>query len=311
MLLRTYTKDIAAGYEGLSEVLTYDHKGKSKSFLEMLRELERGRYDLAIVAFPRFRIAMLLLLAGIPTRVGTGYRWYSFLFNRRVFEHRKTGNRHESEYNIGLLNAISIRSGEQLKPVLSVSEEDRLAALTVMHEIGIQRGEPWIILHPGSGGSARDWSPENFGRLAFVLSNEGCKIAVTGGPGEDNIVDRVVQYSEGRSIPVVNRFHLRELAGFISEADLFVANSTGPLHIAAAVGTPVIGFYPDIPACSERRWGPLTDRKRVFCPDRRKCHLCKGGDCRSNVCMDQIDVKSVVDAVHELLGSHKPVVVEV
>ena len=309
MLLRTYTKDIAAGYDGLSEVLTYDHHDKPKSFFGMLRELKLGHYDLAIVAFPRFRISLLLFLAGIPTRVGTGYRWYSFLFNRRVFEHRKTGERHESEYNVGLLKPLGVMDKRPPRPHLTVLEEDKLAALGVMHEIGIQQGEPLVILHPGSGGSARDWRSVNFGRLANALNNEGYKVVVTGGPGENEIVNHVVEHSEGKSMAVVNRFNLRQLAAFISKADLFVSNSTGPLHIAAAVGTPVIGFYPDIPACSERRWGPLSGRKKVFTPDRAKCPLCKGGGCRSDVCMDQIEVTDVVDAAHELLGTPKPIAV--
>ncbi|MBI3004626.1 MAG: glycosyltransferase family 9 protein [Ignavibacteriales bacterium] len=310
MLLRNYTKDIASGYEGLSEVLTYDHAGKPKSFLEMLHELKRGRYDLAIVAFPRFRIALLLLIAGIPVRVGTGYRWYSFLFNRKVFEHRKTGERHESEYNVGLLRGLGLENGRSANPRLKVLEEDRLAALTVMHESGIQRGEPWVILHPGSGGSARDWSPENFGRLAKALHDDGYKVVITGGPGENEIVQQVVNHSEGKGVPVVGRFQLRELAAFISFAGLFVANSTGPLHIAAAVGTPVIGFYPDIPACSVKRWGPLSEQKKIFVPDRSKCPLCQGGDCRSNICMEQIAVDNVVEAVRELISTPKSVSIE-
>lgn len=311
MLLRTYTKDIAAGYEGLSEVLTYDHNGKPKSFFEMLRELKLGQYDLAIVAFPRFRIALLLFLAGVLTRVGTGYRWYSFLFNKKVFEHRKTGERHESQYNLGLLKGLGLKSQLSVKPSITVLEEDRLAALSVMHEMGIQRGNRWLILHPGSGGSARDWRPENFGRLANVLTKEGFKVAITGGPGENAIVNQVVDYSEGTGIAVVNRLNLKELAAFISEADLFVSNSTGPLHIAAAVGTPVIGFYPDIVVCSHRRWGPLSERKKVFAPDRTKCPLCRGGECRSNVCMDQIEVSEVVEAARELARDPKPVAVDI
>lgn len=310
MLLRTYTKDLAAGYDGLSEILTYDHEGNPKSFLEVLRELKRGDYDLAIVAFPRFRIALLLLLAGISVRVGTGFRWYSFLFNRRVYEHRKTGERHESEYNLGLLRAVGVQSRLPMRPLLKVSEEDQLAALAVMHEIGIQRGEPWAILHPGSGGSARDWKAENFGRLANVLSQEGYKVVVTGGPGESEIVRRTVQSSENKGIAVVGRLRLKELAAFISRADFLVANSTGPLHIAAAVGTPVIAFYPDIPACSEKRWGPLTERKKVFVPERSKCSLCQGRECRSNVCMDQIEVSNVMQGIHDLVGTLKETAVE-
>ena len=300
MLLRSYTKDVASGAEGLSEILAYDHNGKLKSFFEMLRELRLGRYDLAIIAFPRFRISLLLWLAGIPARLGTGYRWYSFLFNLRVFEHRKVGQKHESEYNLGLLKGLGVEPPVPPKPAVRFSEEDRLVALALMHELGIQKDDPWIILHPGSGGSARDWKAQNFGALATHLAEKGFTVAVTGGPGEDSLVAEVVKCSNGGGVPVVNRLNLKQLAALISFARLFVSNSTGPLHIASAVGTPVIGFYPDIPACSAVRWGPLTDRRVVFIPNRKNCPLCIGGECRSDLCMDQIRVEDVAKAALKL-----------
>jgi len=309
MLLRDYTKDIALGYAGLSEVLTYDRKGKTKPFFEMLAELRRGNYDLAVVAFPRFRIAFLLWLAGIGTRLATGYRWYSFLFNRRVFEHRKTGQKHEAEYNVGLLKGLGLEVPDVPRPRITIPEEDRRAALAVMHEAGIQKADTWVIVHPGSGGSARDWKRENFGEIARLLANQGYTVVVTGGPGEEQIVGDVVRSSQQTAIPIVGKFGLNQLAAFVSFSSLFISNSTGPLHIAAAVDVPVIGFYPDIPACSPTRWGPLTEKKKIFVPDRAKCPLCKGGECRSDICMDQIKVEDVLKAANELLASEirKPV----
>jgi heptosyltransferase-3 len=117
----------------------------------------------------------------------------------------------------------------------------------------------------------------------------------------------VVESSGNKAIALVNRFNLKEFAAFLSCANLFVGNSSGPLHIAAAVGTPVIGFYPDIVACSPKRWGPLSDKKVVFVPDRTKCPLCKGGDCQSSVCMDQIEVSQVMSAVRSLISSREKV----
>ncbi len=301
MLLRSYTKDVAIGYESLDSVLEYD----GKSFFEMLRAVRLERFDMAVVAFPRFRVALLMLMAGIPTRIGSGYRWYSFLFNKRVYEHRKTGERHEADYNVRLLRAAGCHVDTPPRPVLKVGQPELEQAQRVLKDVGIYPGDRWVVLHPGSGGSARDWSPKNFGELTRVLMSEGFKVVVTGGPHEDQVVATVVTASGNKAIGLVNRFTLGGFATFLSCANLFVGNSSGPLHIAAAVGTPVIGFYPDIVACSPKRWGPLTDKKVVFVPDRNKCPLCKGGECLSNVCMDQIEVSKVMLAVRSLVSSRE------
>ncbi len=301
MLLRSYTKDVAMDYEGLDSILESD----GKSFFEMLRSVRLGRFDMAVVAFPRFRVALLMMVAGIPARIGSGYRWYSFLFNKRVYEHRKTGVRHESEYNARLLQAAGCNVETTPRPVLKVRQMQLEKAKSVLKDVGIFPGDRWVVLHPGSGGSARDWTPKNFGELARVLMEEGFKVVVTGGPHEDQVAAKVVESSGNKAIALVNRFNLNEFAAFLSCANLFVGNSSGPLHIAAAVGTPVIGFYPDIVACSPKRWGPLTDKKIVFVPDRKKCPLCKGGGCQSDVCMDQIEVSQVMSAVHSLITSRE------
>jgi lipopolysaccharide heptosyltransferase II len=300
-LARSYTNEIVEGQPDLDRVILYDKEGTQKRFLTMLSELHGAEFDLAIVAFPRFRIASLLWLSGVKVRVGTGYRWYSFLFNKRVYEHRRTGERHEFEYNLSLLRELGCEVDPQIVPSLAIQQEALTNASEERKRLGVSSKDILVILHPGSGGSARDWSPDNFASLALKLTNLGWKVVVTGAKGEEELVRRVADGS-GRMIgSSVGVLSLKGLAAFISSADLLVANSTGPLHIAAAVGTPVIGFYPPMIACSPQRWGPVTERKILFVPELSQCELCHGGACRSNVCMDQIKVQDVVDAAQKLV----------
>lgn len=294
MLLRPYTSALVAGTAGLDQIIPYDEGG---GFWSMLGELRRHRFDLAVVSHPRFRIGLLLVLAGIPTRIGSGYRWYSFLFNRRVFEHRRTAERHEAEYNISLLRAIGCETGNVPGVPLSIPEVARIAALNELRYLGISDSEAFIVLHPGSGGSARDWSAERFGDLAKRLVDEGFAVVVTGEQRERSLVEMVVSRSGGTAKALVGRLNLKELAAFLTLPKVFVSNSTGPLHIAAAVGTPVVAFYPPIRECSPTRWGPLTEKKVVFTADSASCPRCKGGPCQGNDCMDQISVESVLAAV--------------
>ena len=303
MLLRSYTWELAEGYEGLDQMLVYDVDGKPRPFFSFLSELRAHKFDLVVVAHPALRLALLVFLAGIPERVGTGYRWYSFLFNNKVFEHRRTAEKHEAEYNLSLLKAIGCDRERVPLPILRISASSQETAKSVKRSLGIENSNAVAVLHPGSGGSAREWSPGNFGALAKVLHADGYHVIVTGAKNERALVERVMGFSGGVALPLVGRLSLKELAAFLRSTDILVSNSTGPLHIAAAVGTPVIGFYPPIRECSPRRWGPLTEKKVVFVADNALCPRCKGGACQGNECMDQITVEQVRRATHELVAS--------
>jgi ADP-heptose:LPS heptosyltransferase len=311
MLLRSYTCELAEGQPELDEIVLYDHEGALKPFRTMLVELRRRRFDVAILASPTFRLALLMLFAGIPLRVGTAYRWYSFLLNRRVYEHRKTAEKHELEYNYSLLKRIGIPFGAYRAPELALSERQIAAAENVRKEFGLFEHDRVVVLHPGSGGSAREWSPTRFAQLARELRQRGYTLLVSGGPGEERLVQQVVELAGEGVRPLVNRLSLKELAAFLKTVDLFVSNSTGPLHLAAAVGTPVVGFYPPVRACSPQRWGPYTTKKTVFVPDARACPRCQGKPCQGNTCMDLITVHDVLAAVERMIPRTVPPVSEV
>ena len=304
MLLREYTRDIAVTQRGVSSVITYDRDGIVKPFFEMVRELRHARIDAAVVAYPRFRIALLLWLARISVRAGTAYRWYSFLFNVRVFEHRKTVAKHEAEYNLSLLSALGCKvTAPHIELVLTA--EDVQTAEEVRRRLQIPETDRVVILHPGSGGSARDWKPEQFSALAVLLAAKGLRVIVTGSEAERTLVETVAKESNGSAIPFISSLRLREFAAFMKTAKLFVANSTGPLHLAASVGTPVIGFYPPLKVMSPKRWGPLTEKKIIFVPDPAKCPRCRGGECEGNTCMEQITPEQAAEAAEKLLSSSR------
>ncbi|HEX9828686.1 MAG TPA: glycosyltransferase family 9 protein [Bacteroidota bacterium] len=309
-LLRNYTRELVEGQQGLDATLSIDSAQGPKSFLTMLSVIWAHNFDLVVLAYPTFRLALLMFLARISTRVGTGYRWYSFLFTRKVYEHRKTAEKHELEYNLSLLEAVGCSFERYPKPVLTLSREHQEAAEKILQELRLAEAERVVVLHPGSGGSARDWSLENFGKLAYELRARGYSVVVTGGPGEERLVQTVLKLAGDGVHALVNRLSLLELAALLRHVGLFISNSTGPLHIAAAVGTPVIGFYPPILACSPQRWGPYTDTKTVFVPDRNACVRCKGGPCQGNECMEQIEVNRVVQEVERVFSVLKQPIAE-
>lgn len=301
-LLRSSTHELAEGQPGLDRIMRYDEdSGSLKSFRSMLDELRKARFDAVVVTYPTFRLARLMYLAGIPIRVGTGYRWYSFLFNRRVYEHRKTAEKHEAEYNLSLLRMLDCHPTDPPRPAIVIGHEAEHRASEVIRGLGLD-SRPFVILHPGSGGSARDWKPERFGALAARLANDGTAVLVTGGPGEEALVRGILAATGFTAKALPQSLPLSALAAVIRRASVFVSNSTGPLHIAAAVGTPVVAFYPPIRQCSSDRWGPLTERKVVFEPLSADCPRCKGGPCEADECMDLVSVEDVGNAVKSLMA---------
>jgi lipopolysaccharide heptosyltransferase II len=301
VLVRNYTKELVQRHPNVDEVLLWD---EAKNWREYVSLLKKKKFDIAILPYPRFELAAIIFFAGIPVRVGTGYRWYSFFFNRKIYEHRKDAKRHEAEYNVNLLQAIGITNSEPLKFDYVVSENAKTKVENEFLKQGIKLNEPFAVLHPGSGGSARDWSLTNFALLANELySTFHFQIIFTGGANEKELVQTVVNSVQVPSYSFVGTFNLEELAVVYSKAKVFISNSTGPLHIAAMMGTPVAAFYPPIIQCSPMRWGPYTMKKKIFVADNKQCSLCKGGVCQSNLCMEQITVQQVVAGVKELLNA--------
>ncbi len=298
MLVSGYTSTLV---EGIAGTLLYTRDGKPRPFFEMLREIQNVHFDVVLVAFPHFRIALLLWLAGIPVRIGTGYRWYSFFFNKKIYEHRKTAEKHEAEYNLSLLKGLGHTVSSKPEAKIIISQQEKKTASDARQSLGISDTDRLVLLHPGSGSSARDWKPERFAQLAVELTKHGYQVVITGGKMEEALVHRVAHEAENGVKLFISTLNLKEFAAFIQTAKLFVANSTGPLHIAAAVGTPVIGFYPPVRVMSPKRWGPLTDKKTIFIPDPERCPRCKGGECQGNDCMDQISVHQVLEAATKLI----------
>ena len=100
-------------------------------------------------------------------------------------------------------------------------------------------------------------------------------------------------------INLAGKFDLSQLIAVINKSDLLIANSTGPIHIAAALGKNVIGFYPKIAACSPNRWGPYTNKKNIFMPEIT-CSNCTKKQCEKLNCMNSININEVFEAAKKI-----------
>jgi ADP-heptose:LPS heptosyltransferase len=250
-LVRSYTAPLLQQNPDVDEVLV----DRDESGNRLIQLLKAGNFDTAIIAYPRWRTAWAVWRAGIPLRIGPASKWYSVFFNRRVWQHRSEGKKHEADYNLDLLQPLGVPF-QRTATRFELTSDERAWARTVLegHRISFQK--PVICLHPGSGGSSERWPLANFMELGDRLQEAGCDVIVTGGPGENY---QNIMIDNMRRIPVfiaAGSVSLRQLAAIMSQVDLMVSNSTGPLHLAVALGLPTVSIYSPIPTCHPRRWGP-------------------------------------------------------
>jgi ADP-heptose:LPS heptosyltransferase len=207
--------------------------------------------------------------AGVALRVGSAYRWYSWLLNHRIRDHRSEARYHEAEYNTRLIGSVL---GEEVPTVLQRPLVDPVAVTRVTARLaaaGIGGEERVLVLHPGTGGSSFDWPAERFGVLgARLVEAPGSRIVVTGIESERRLCEAVVEAAgpAARAVSLCGEFSLAEMIALLDRSTLLAANSTGVLHVASALGTPVLGFYPLSASHSPARWGPYTSRAQVVSP---------------------------------------------
>ena len=243
-----------------------------------------------------------MFFSDIKNRIGTGYRWYSFLFNQKVFEHRKNAERHELEYNINLLEKLNIKNTiteNNITYDLRVDESSLSTLNKILTDDKIDLHKPIIIVHPGSGGSSIDLHVNKFTELVKKLDDDNYQILITGNKNEIELCSKLKTSEKVKNF--AGKFTLDELTALISKSVMFVSNSTGPIHIAAALGKYTVGFYPKIVSCSKERWGPYTNKKLVYEP-QIDCKNCTPEQCKKLNCMDSIDMSKVYNDIKNVLN---------
>ena len=258
-LVRGYTSDVVSSFGAVDRVVTYDPE---ESIIATVRKMKRLHADSILFLYPRFHVTLAAFLARIPLRVGTAYRWYSFLFNRKVREHRKDSIKSEAEYNLSLAEAIGCNA-KVLDTNLRINEKglDRVREFLTRNRI-----DRFVVVHPGSGGSAADWSSANFNSLCKRVSEELQMPVLVSGANHEKDLCAAVSDGVPNCINTAGEFTLIEFIAFLSLASAFVSNSTGPIHLAAATGTPVVGIYPNNKPLTPVRWAPLADKRTILTP---------------------------------------------
>jgi heptosyltransferase III len=300
-LLKDYTKSIAQGNPFIDNILILKEQKGKVSLFNNIKQIKDKSFDSVVVVYPTFITSLIIFLTRIKNRIGTGYRWYSILFNHKIYEHRKDATKHELEYNVNLLKYFDINesvtpSNVRFNLNIGKAEEERVKTILKVKEIKLK--QPVIMVHPGSGGSAVDLPLSKFKELIeMVCSRLNTEIIITGSKSEMELCHKL--HIPGKTKNLSGLFDLSELKALINYSDIFIANSTGPVHIAAALGKYIIGFYPKIAQCSPKRWGPYSDKAKVFTP-KLDCNNCTREQCERLDCMNTIQVPEIFAEIEKI-----------
>jgi heptosyltransferase III len=288
---RSYTEEVVKACVHVDRFLDWDEWKKLPDGAAVAAMSATGA-DTIIHVFPDRRIAKLAKQARIRQRIGTTNRLYHwFTCNRLVRLSRRHSPLHEAQLNLMLLVPLGAKAVYTTQEIEDYYGLTRLSPLSPDIAGLPDPGRFNLVLHPKSRGSAREWGLDNFRQLIRLLPQDHFKIFITGTAAEGELVRPL--FTEFPFLTdLTGRLSLGELMTFLSETDGLAAASTGPLHLAAALGIAALGIYPPIRPMHPGRWAPIGPGAKVFVKEG-DCEACrKTADC---ACIRGIGAQLLVD----------------
>jgi 3-deoxy-D-manno-octulosonic-acid transferase/heptosyltransferase-1 len=305
---------LVQGHKALDRVLVSKRKRwlkalRSLSFLNTIKEvygfikaLRDTRYDMILDFQALLKSGILIAIARGRRKIGFGkgleHMEHSYIFlNERI--PAVDMEIHALSRGMMLLNAVGIPTNE-VEYKLPMSDHDRKKIDELMKQHGINDEKSLIAINPVAKWETKLWPKKQFAELADMLIGQyDMKIVFTGGIKDYSIIQAITSSMKGRAINFAGKTTLTELAALYEKAALVVSTDTGPMHLAAAVGTPVVALFgPTAPW----RTGPYGTGHQIITAEL-ECSPCFKRRCETTDCMYQISVDQVLKGVQKVLGN--------
>ncbi|MCS7032878.1 MAG: lipopolysaccharide heptosyltransferase II [Phycisphaerae bacterium] len=319
-LLRRYVKPIYTGLPFADKLITYrtgrtDKKAGKGQFLELAARLRTRRFDMAILLSNSFRSALVCKMAGIRRIVGYDRDGRGFLLSDKLVPFKDRGKYVPSpivKYYLGVVHYLG-SNHRDLSLQLAVTPHERNEAAQILVRSGLAADlerpaatgrPPLVVLNPGAQyGSSKLWPARSFARLADKLIDQlGATILISSAPKERSIVTEILSSMRNSAIDLQNNgLTLGALKEIVRRCDLMITNDTGPRHIAAAFGVPVVTIFgPTHPEWTEIYF---DKERKVSVPV--PCGPCQLKKCPlDHRCMTSVTPDMVFTAACDLLKPH-------
>ncbi|MBI1292591.1 lipopolysaccharide heptosyltransferase II [bacterium] len=292
---------ILQNHPHVDEIRTLDDRTRG-GFLAAVRELRRFRADLGFLLPNSLQTAALFTLGGVRRRVGYDRDGRRFLLTDPVRLRAEDLAVHEVRYYLRLLHRFDPAPPVDPPPLLlRVTEEESAGMVSWLAERSIGAGEPVLGVNPAAFfGTAKRWPAERYAEAARTLAEElDCRVVVTGLPQERDVAQAVCDAGGPRFHNGAGEMSLRQLMAFLARCSLFLTNDSGAMHIAAALGTPLVAVF------GSTDWvttAPLSPRARIVRIDT-PCAPCLLRHCPiDHRCMTGVTPGMVIEAARQELA---------
>lgn len=292
--------DVITGNPDLDEVIIFERKelqrifkadglfAAYRFFRQFAVKLKGYNFDLAIDFQTLFKSGIITFSSGAKQRIGFDkWRELNRLFtNERV----RAISRHTVDKYLELVEAAG--ASPDASPVkIAYSSEDASYIDEFLNERKLE-DRPWVAINPGASWTSKLWPAERFAALCDILEDSAIPVVVVWGPGEEPLVDAIVGATRSRP-NVAPSTSIKQLACLLERSSLYIGGDTGPMHMAVAMGTPVVGIFG--PSDPERN-GPYGEGHMILQADI-DCIKCWKKSCSSMECMNNVSAEDVADAV--------------
>ena len=269
ILVTPATYDLVNGNPYVDEIFVDDRQGQHKGlfgFWRLARELRLKQFDLAIIFHTKRRYNLACYMARMPYRLGFKNDKFGFLLTHPLKDIRPLGEHHEAEYCMDVLKAIGIEN-DDLDIFVPVQKEAEGWMLQWMQENNLKPNE-FIVIHPGASDPAKCWPTANFAQLMDRLAERyALKIVLIGSPQTIPTADDILRLARRQSqfLNLTGKTSLAQTVGLLRRTRLLISNDSGPVHVAAGVGTSVISlFLRNQPGINAKRWKPLGAKSYIL-----------------------------------------------
>ncbi|MBN1448898.1 MAG: glycosyltransferase family 9 protein [Bacteroidetes bacterium] len=291
------TVGLLENHPAVSHCIIYDKREGKPSLTALMRLLHRASYDLCISPHRSLRSALLAWSTRAPRRVTFDRSTGAELYTHRI---RYDPHVHEVTRNLQLLAAAGCSPREFVAPSLHPDVEDCSAVDAIL---AAAAGRPYVCLAPGSVWATKRWIEEGFAAVARALSTTHVVVFI-GGQGDRDLCTRIEGIAGIEAINTAGTLSLLASAACIGGAALLVSNDSAPVHMASAMGTPVVEIFgATVPEFGFTPYGVkhrIVQREGLAC---KPCTIHGGQTCpiATFACMRDLPASDVLAAAHELL----------
>ncbi len=302
ILIPSHLIDLWKTFPDVNEIIPFQKKrgiGSIWEDINLSQSLMERKFDLALILPRSFRSAFHIYLARIPMRIGYKAEGRSLFLTHGIPRTKEVLHAHRLHYYQKLTDSLGQTEGFP-SPRIFLREEDRKSAEEMLRNMGLSDGRLLIGMNPGATyGMAKCWYPERFGELGKrIVKKRKATVLLFGKEEEKPIAREILERLSEGGIDLTGKTHLLQLAALLERCQLLVTNDTGTMHMATAVGTPVLALFGSTDPSTTGPWGDghIVIRKDVPCSPCLK-RICP----TDHRCMELITVDEVEEAVDRKL----------